>query len=91
MKALVGDPLELDAGRYDLGDVCESAAIYRIQRSFERNKKKEKEVGEKKPMKKSLWLAKSAGWVEPENDDFLNQCYIALMDRQDRQKKKKKG
>ena len=89
MKGLVGDPLELDAGRYDLGDVCESAAIYRIQRSFERNKKNEK-ADEKKPMDKSLWLAKSAGWVEPEDNDFLNQCYMTLMERQKKGKEDSK-
>ena len=54
-------------------DVTESAAIYRIRRSFERGKQKEKI----NPMHKDYWFAKSKLWVEPDTN-FLNEAYSNL-------------
>ena len=54
-------------------DVTESAAIYRIKRSFERGKQKEKI----KPMNKDHWFAKSKLWAEPDTS-FLNEAYSNL-------------
>ena len=53
--------------------MSESAAIYRIERSFERGKDKSLE----NPMKKKNWFAKSENWSEPD-DQFLNTVYVQL-------------
>ena len=70
---LVGEPTETTVRHAQIHDVAESAAIYKIERSFERGKDKTL----KNPMKQSNWFAKSKNWIEPD-DEFLNAVYVQL-------------
>ena len=51
--------------------MTESAAIYRVSRSFERKNSDKAMI---QPMEKENWFAKSEQWEEPDNY-FLNEVY----------------
>ena len=66
----IGEPIEQQVVNATIHNVTESAAIYRIKRSFERGKDKSKQQA----LEKQNWYAKSGNWQEPD-DEFLNRAY----------------
>ena len=74
-KFFFGDPIELTEDKFRVTDVCSTAAIYEIQRSY--NKRETVEVNGKpytRIIRSDKRLAKCDNWVKPD-ESFLNECY----------------
>ena len=94
-KFLFGDPFPIEVSNHKVLNVCESAAIYTILKSYERKKYvmvDGKQV--KRAVKMNKCLAKSEDWVDIEDgkdaeqrkayESFLNECYTQLQRKEKR-------
>ena len=70
LKCLIGAPVEVYKRKQVMTDVTESAAIYRIVRSYERDKI----ISKDPPMCTENWFAKSDNWETP-TEEFLCNAY----------------
>ena len=75
----LGGPIDLNADYHRVTNVCDTAAIYRIKKSYERSGVKVMVDGVEHPrfVRKSFCRATSENWVEP-TEEFLNKCYLEI-------------